>query len=123
MTTDNFCFYLQNRLIQTSQTGGQWYSDISPLSIPWFSKTFIALATGMHAVSRTREHLGKKFSDLSCHFYFQTAAFLGFPSLCVTLFQEKLFRLQKWPFLIGYITKNSKYCDQGILKGELSLYR
>ncbi len=27
MTTDNFCFYLQNRLIQTSQTGGQWYSD------------------------------------------------------------------------------------------------
>ncbi len=27
MTTDNFCFYLQNRLIQTNQTGGQWYSD------------------------------------------------------------------------------------------------
>jgi len=23
----NFCFYLQNRLIQTSQTGGQQYSD------------------------------------------------------------------------------------------------
>jgi hypothetical protein len=22
MTTDNFCFYLQNTLIQTSQTGG-----------------------------------------------------------------------------------------------------
>ncbi len=36
MTTDNFCFYLQNRLIQTSQTGGQWYSDTSPFSIPWF---------------------------------------------------------------------------------------
>jgi hypothetical protein len=34
MTTDNFCFYLQNRLIQTSQTGGQWYSDTSPFSIP-----------------------------------------------------------------------------------------
>ncbi len=30
MTTDNFCFYLQNRLIQTSQTGGQLYSDTSP---------------------------------------------------------------------------------------------
>jgi hypothetical protein len=27
MTTEIFCFYLQNRLIQTSQTGGQWYSD------------------------------------------------------------------------------------------------
>jgi hypothetical protein len=34
MTTDNFCFYLTNRLIQTSQTGGQWYCDTSPLSIP-----------------------------------------------------------------------------------------
>jgi hypothetical protein len=31
----NFCFYLQNRLIQTSQTEGQWYSDTSPFSIPW----------------------------------------------------------------------------------------
>ncbi len=34
ITTDNFCFYLQNRLIQTSQTGGQQYSDTSPFSIP-----------------------------------------------------------------------------------------
>ncbi len=35
MGTDNFCLYLQNRLILTSQTGGQWYSDTSPFSIPW----------------------------------------------------------------------------------------
>ncbi len=35
MSTDNFCFYLQNRLSQTSQTGGQQYSDTSPFSIPW----------------------------------------------------------------------------------------
>jgi hypothetical protein len=34
-TPDNFCFYLQNRLIQTSQTGGQLYSDTSLFSIPW----------------------------------------------------------------------------------------
>jgi hypothetical protein len=34
MMTDNFCFYLQNRLIQTNQTGGQQYSDTSPFSIP-----------------------------------------------------------------------------------------
>jgi hypothetical protein len=27
MTTDKFSFYLQNRLIQTSQTGGQRHSD------------------------------------------------------------------------------------------------
>jgi hypothetical protein len=36
-TTDIFCFYLLNRLIQTSQKGGQWYSDTSPFSFPWFS--------------------------------------------------------------------------------------
>jgi hypothetical protein len=35
MKADNFCFYLQNRLIQTSQTGGQRYSDTSPFSIPF----------------------------------------------------------------------------------------
>ncbi len=33
MTTDNCCFYLQNRQIQTSKTGGQWYSDTSSFSI------------------------------------------------------------------------------------------
>ena len=37
MTTDNFCFYLQNRLVHTSQTGGQWYRDTSPFSIPWLN--------------------------------------------------------------------------------------
>jgi len=37
MTTDNFCFYLPNRLIQTSQAGGQRYSDTSHFSIPWFN--------------------------------------------------------------------------------------
>jgi hypothetical protein len=34
MITDNFCFYFQNRLIQTSQTGGQQYSYTSPLVFP-----------------------------------------------------------------------------------------
>jgi hypothetical protein len=37
MTTDKFCFYLQNRLIQTSKTGGQQYSDTSLFSIPCFN--------------------------------------------------------------------------------------
>ncbi len=35
MTTDNLSFYLQNRLIQTSQTGDQRYNDTFPFSIPW----------------------------------------------------------------------------------------
>ncbi len=34
LNTDNLCIYLQNRLIPTSQTGGQWYRDTSPFSIP-----------------------------------------------------------------------------------------
>ncbi len=33
MTTDIFRFYLQTRLIQTSQTGDQRYSETSPFSI------------------------------------------------------------------------------------------
>jgi len=41
MTTENFCFYLQNRLIQTSQTGGQWYRDASRFSIPWRCSTWV----------------------------------------------------------------------------------
>ncbi len=42
MTTDNFCFYLQHRLIQTSQTGGQRYSDTSPFGIPCcYSSLFV----------------------------------------------------------------------------------
>ncbi len=41
MTTNNCCFYLQNRLIQTSQTGGQQYSDLPPLVFPgWAFWTF-----------------------------------------------------------------------------------
>jgi hypothetical protein len=36
MLTGSFCFYFQNRLIQTGQTEGQWYSDTSPFSIPCF---------------------------------------------------------------------------------------
>jgi hypothetical protein len=34
MTTDNFPFYLQNRLIQRGQTGSQPYSDHPPLVFP-----------------------------------------------------------------------------------------
>jgi hypothetical protein len=50
MTTDNFYFYLQNRLVQTSQTGGQWYSDTSPFSIPCFSiHAFVATFTKARA--------------------------------------------------------------------------
>ncbi len=58
MATDNFCFYLQNRLIQTSQTGGQWYSDTSPFSIPWLQPCLQILT----AVEMT--YSGKRYSLL-----------------------------------------------------------
>ena len=58
MTTNNFCFYLQNRLIQTSQTGGEQYSDTSPLSIPWFviGKIFKADKKSETLKGQTREY-------------------------------------------------------------------
>jgi hypothetical protein len=48
MTTDTFWFYLQNRLIQTSQKGGQRYSDTSPFSIPWIRYLGGNLAPASH---------------------------------------------------------------------------
>ncbi len=44
MRTNNFGFYLQNILIQTSQTGGQRYNETSPFSIPWPSLIFVSKA-------------------------------------------------------------------------------
>jgi len=48
MTTDSICFYLQNRLIQISQTGGQRYSDTSPFSIPCIHQLNDALLRSVH---------------------------------------------------------------------------
>jgi hypothetical protein len=56
MTTDIFCFYLQNRPIQTSQTGSQWYSDTSPFSIPWFNKPTPGAVTNID-----QKHFGRQF--------------------------------------------------------------
>jgi hypothetical protein len=49
MATDNFSFYFQNRLTQAGQTGGQWYSDTSPFSIPWI-QVLASLALSSQAV-------------------------------------------------------------------------
>ncbi len=71
MTTDNFSFYLKNRLIQTSQIGGQWYSDNSPFSIPWSIRT---LGRYIEIVVSTIYYdlYGKIFTKLlaiHCNFY------------------------------------------------------
>jgi hypothetical protein len=47
MTTENFCFYLQHGLIQTSQTGGQQYNDTSHFSIPWPNNTIETLLSNL----------------------------------------------------------------------------
>ncbi len=59
MTTDNFCFYLQNRQIQTSQTGGQWYSDTSPFSIPCLNLRIMRPLSYHHACLQARVFIGK----------------------------------------------------------------
>ncbi len=74
MTTNNFCFYLQNRLIQTSQTGGQWYSDTSPFSVLlWRKNSFITHQLGRAALLGTDDqdeprHQVPKLELHSLHF-------------------------------------------------------
>jgi hypothetical protein len=63
MTTDHFCLYLQNRLIQTGQTGGQLYSDTSPFSVPW-SRVLVHLqpqAQGEKMMKRAKSNVDKIF--------------------------------------------------------------
>ncbi len=62
MTTDNICFHLQNRLIQTSETGGQWYSDTSPFSIPCFRYLWVQATKNLSEVSVTKR---KKFLSVT----------------------------------------------------------
>jgi len=77
MTTDNFCFYLQNRLIQTSKTGGQWYSNTSPFSIPWLKYSNVTASqlkppscaiNGFTAVINT-VHMAARLLVIVSHFH------------------------------------------------------
>ncbi len=86
MTTNNFCFYLQNRLIQTSKTGGQWYSDTSPFSILWFytiefygRKKFYGI--GLHEVISSllsNQHQGQQYLKVKCLETFYRGNLLSF---------------------------------------------
>jgi hypothetical protein len=72
---------------QTSQTGGQWYSDTSPFSIPWtMSQVSYNCATGHNCIPQTLKLRSKKFCMIvsgflqflflfSFLFYFSTATF------------------------------------------------
>ncbi len=71
MTVDNFCFYLQNRLIQTGQTGGQWYNYASPFSIPWSQPRLIVSLSKFKSGSShqsLRRLLKSRFHSRLLHF-------------------------------------------------------
>ncbi len=61
MTTDNFYFYLQSRLIQTSQTGG----DTFPFSIPclMIQNHLLQLKNSMVGNNHLRASISFKFSS------------------------------------------------------------
>jgi hypothetical protein len=42
---------MQNRLTQNIETGGQWYSDTSPLNIPWIEEQNIFTGV-LHALPK-----------------------------------------------------------------------
>ncbi len=67
MATDNFCFYLQKRLIQNSQTGGQWYGDTSPFSIPCITslKRFYFRMLLVKTTPQARHQFDSKTSQIS----------------------------------------------------------
>jgi hypothetical protein len=75
MTTDNFYFYLQNRQIQTRQTGGQRYNDTFPFSIPLFP----ACLTAGQALPA---HMPNHFPNPSAvqHVYMSAQPIAPFPS-------------------------------------------
>ncbi len=51
MTSDNICFYLENGLIQTDQTGGQLCSDTSPFRDRLKKSTLSFVWSGFSLVS------------------------------------------------------------------------
>jgi hypothetical protein len=95
MTTDNFCFYLQNSLTQNSQTGGQWYSGTSPFSIPWSIRLFVQLFCCMSG--RPPAHLSISVC-LSPSVYPSVAVSLTVRlsvCLCIALWKGALYRILK----------------------------
>ncbi len=69
----NFCFYLQNRLIQTSQTGGQWYSETSPLVFPGESsslKVSFTRSSILYQIKMTSQKFNSLMQNLPCKWVF-----------------------------------------------------
>jgi hypothetical protein len=70
MATDNFCFYLQNRLIQTSHKGGQWYNDTSPLVFPGSTNRPLDTCLSFQpSIIHESKVMNVRFSDLTVKYY------------------------------------------------------
>jgi hypothetical protein len=93
MTTDNFCFYLQNRLIPTGQTGDQWYIDTSPFSIPWAGHT-------------RAEHLKSSYNTFGFKYTSQTLQLVIYEITAENIFLTS--RLHQW----GLHNKTFYGCNQ-----------
>jgi len=82
MATDNLCFYLQNRLIQTNQTGGQQYTDTSPFSIPCL------LSAMVDSNPQTQDHWSIVIPNITISTYSQCLSWM------FSLFWDKLSKLR-----------------------------
>jgi hypothetical protein len=115
MTSDNFCFYLQNRLFQTSLTGGQWYSDTSPFSFPWSvcpSKVLIFLSV----------HLSKNSGCLSALLSLGSSVHLPDPlSVCLSINPFVCPYLHVWMYLFLCVCISYVYISAAWLLLRLSV--
>ncbi len=96
MITDNFWFYLQNRLFQTSQTGGQQYSDTSPFSIPWSFRQLQNSTKNSHFSDRRQSNIK---SMLFSFFVWASAPNLSWPACVIDTFKRSCSPFTKLFFL------------------------
>ncbi len=101
-----FCFYLQNRLIQTSKTGGQQYSDTSPFSIHWLYICSTAQGSqGKYSHSHCHINEGIFESDIvNVKPYFHWPTLLAKPSTVLVMKMPALLALAT----LGDITQTEK---------------
>jgi hypothetical protein len=96
-TTDNFCLYLQNKLIQTGQTGGQLYSDTLPFSVPWTVNSFYSTASSL----KRRERGGSTVGLAKWLLCKQTSSFQSSLNLHSWMWQQRLLFLKNTYFCSG----------------------
>ncbi len=128
MTTDNYCFYLQRRLIQTSQTGGQWYSDTSPfsISIPCYKVLVLYLQSLVlsHIVFR-KIHTALRQKVQHCWFFFSkiwwiSKALLGWVSWCC--FGPVTWYGHDWSFSDGLLLRLNSV-DDNVRLASLTIFK